>query len=153
MKHARLFSLGVWGFALFTVLAAGCAGHSDKVVVKLSSWGDVQENSILSGLIKDFEKSHPKTKVELQRIPYSEYLSKLLTQIAAGDAPDVIFSEVGNFTDLYLRNILEPLDSYVQTGHVDLAAYYPQVTDRFTIDGHLYILPRDTAPICVIYYN
>src|SRR6185503_8707984 len=72
------------------LLSLGCGRHG-AATVKLSSWGDVKENAILSGLIDDFQKLHPEIKVELQRVPWSEYTTKLLTQMAAGTAPDVIF--------------------------------------------------------------
>lgn len=88
---------GLWvlAFVVLTILAAGCGGKSDTVKVKISSWGDVQENAILSELIKSFEKTHPHIKVELQRIPHNDYITKLLTQIASGDAPDVVFRKWG----------------------------------------------------------
>jgi ABC-type glycerol-3-phosphate transport system substrate-binding protein len=65
----------------------------------------------------------------------------------------VIFVEVNNFVDLYLRGALEPLNPYIQADHFDLSSYYPQVLDRFTVDNQTYVIPRDTAPIGVIYYN
>ena len=104
-------------------------------------------------LINDFQKKNPKIKVELLRIPFSEYVTKLLTQIASGLAPDVIFVEVNNFVDLYLRGAFEPLNPYIQADHLNLGAYYPEVVDRFTVKNQTYIIPRDTAPIGVIYYN
>jgi len=131
----------------------GCAKKDTGKKIKVSSWGDLQENAILVNLVAGFEKKHPDIKVELQRIPFNEYVTKLLTQMAADMAPDVIFVEVANFVDLYLRNALEPLNEYVQADQFNLGAYYPEVVDRFTVDGKTYVIPRDTAPICVIYYN
>lgn len=144
----------IWAALTFVliVVLTGC-GQKSGVTLKISSWGDVQENAILADLISAFEKANPGVHVDLQRTPHDEYLTKLMTRIAGGDAPDVIFTEVGEFTDLYLKNVLEPLNDYVKDSGVDLKAYYPQVTQRFTIKGNLYAVPRDTAPFCVIYYN
>jgi ABC-type glycerol-3-phosphate transport system substrate-binding protein len=61
--------------------------------------------------------------------------------------------EVNNFVDMFLRGALEPLTPYIQADNLDLSAYYPQVVDRFTVDGNTYVIPRDTAPIGVISYN
>jgi ABC-type glycerol-3-phosphate transport system substrate-binding protein len=143
---ACLFILSAWGIS-------GCGSQSNGTKIKISSWGDLQENQILVDLIADFQKAHPDIQVELERIPFGEYVTKLLTQIAGGLAPDVIFVEVNNFVDLFLRGALEPLNPYIQADHVDLSAYYPQVLDRFTVDTQTYVVPRDTAPIAVIYYN
>ena len=130
----------------------GCSKGSGAKI-KISSWGTPEENKILSDLIDDYNKLHPDATAELVRLPFSEYVTKLLTQIAGGVAPDVIFVEVNNFVDLYLRGALEPLNPYIQADHLDLSAYYPQVVDRFTVDNQTYVVPRDTAPIGVIFYN
>jgi ABC-type glycerol-3-phosphate transport system substrate-binding protein len=76
-----------------------------------------------------------------------------MTQIAGGIAPDVIFVSTDNIGDLYPRNILEPLDDYVKADNYPLSDIYPSVLDRFTVNGHLYVLPRDTSPMGVVYYN
>jgi len=149
------FRLALVAFVCLTFVAAfslsGCSKGSSKL--KISSWGSPEENQILVDLLNDFQKKHPEIPVELQRLPYNEYTTKLLTEVAGGLAPDVVFTEVGNFADLFLRGALEPLNPYVQNDHIDLSGYYPSVTDRFTVDGQIYVIPRDTAPICVIYYN
>ena len=62
------------------VTLAGCA-KNEGVKVKISSWGDLQENAILNDLITQFQTLHPEIKVELQRIPYTEYTTKLITQM------------------------------------------------------------------------
>lgn len=153
MKNLRFVLVGlVCAILVSTVCLTGCF-KSGATKLKISSWGDPEENQILVDLIKDFEAKNPKIKVELTRIPFNEYVTKLLTQIAGGLAPDVIFVEVNNFVDLQLRGALEPLNPYIEADHMDLGAYYPQVIDRFTVDGQAYVIPRDTAPIGVIYYN
>ncbi len=153
MKKFRLALAVAACLALVSVLnLVGCS-KLGGAKIKISSWGSPEENQILVDLLNDFQAKHPDIKVELQRIPYNDYTTKLLTQIAGGLAPDVVFTEVGNFADLYLRGALEPLNPYIQADHMDLSGYYPQVLDRFTVDNQTYVIPRDTAPICVIYYN
>src|SRR5665811_116363 len=137
MKNFRLVLVAV---ACLTLVAgfslSGCSKGSSKL--KISSWGSPEENQILVDLLNDFQKKHPDIPVELQRLPYNEYTTKLLTEVAGGLAPDVVFTEVGNFADLFLRGALEPLNPYVQADHMDLSGYYPQVVDRFSVDGQIY---------------
>jgi multiple sugar transport system substrate-binding protein len=153
MKNFKVLLAGAACLALLVCfLFAGCSGSSGNKV-KISSWGDLQENQILVDLIKEFEKKNPKIKVELLRIPFAEYVTKLLTQYASGLAPDVIFVEVNNFVDFYLRDAFEPLNPYIKQDNLNMGAYYPEVVNRFTVNGQTFVIPRDTAPIGVIYYN
>ncbi len=153
MKKLRLVLAGFACLALVSILTLTGCSKSSGTKIKISSWGSPEENQILVDLLNDFQKTHPDIQVELQRIPYGEYTTKLLTEVAGGLAPDVVFTEVGNFADFYLRGALEPLNPYIQSDHIDLSAYYPQVVDRFTVDGQTYVIPRDTAPICAVFYN
>ncbi len=153
MKNIRWVYASLACLMLMTSISIMGCGPKSGGKLKISSWGDLQENQILVDLINDFQKLHPEIQVELQRIPYNEYVTKLLTQIAGNVGPDVLFTEVENFADLYLRGALEPLNPYIQSDKIDMSVYYPQVVDRFTVDNQIYVIPRDTAPICVIYYN
>jgi len=148
--RASVFFLAL-GFC--SLLAAGCSRPASPTI-RLSSWGDVKENAILLDLIGDFQKVHPEIKVELLRVPYDEYNTKLLSQVAGGNAPDVIFAEASNVAEVCWRGILEPLDAYVKSDpSFPINDFYPSILDRFTVDGKLYAIPRDISPVCLVYYN
>ena len=136
-------------------LLSGCAGKKDsRTTIRISSWGDVQENTILEGLITGFEKLHPDLHVQLDRVPFDSYVDKLLTMYAGGLAPDVIFVSAEHLADFYPRGLLEPLTPYLKADpSVKLGDFYGTLTRWYTINGDLYVLPRDIAPVCVLYYN
>ncbi|HEY5038601.1 MAG TPA: extracellular solute-binding protein, partial [bacterium] len=142
MKNFRLILVSFACVILVSVFSFTGCSKSGGAKIKISSWGSPEENQILVDLINDYNKLHPEATAELVRIPFNEYVTKLLTQIAGGLAPDVIFVEVNNFVDLYLRGALEPLNPYVQADHLDLSTFYPQVVDRFTVDNQIYVIPR-----------
>jgi ABC-type glycerol-3-phosphate transport system substrate-binding protein len=153
MKNLRWVLAGLFCLVLASVFTLNGCSKSSGTTIKVSCWGSPEENQILSDMVAAYYQAHPGITVELERIPFNDYVTKLLNEIAANQAPDVIFVEVNNFVDLYLGGALEPLNTYIQADHMDLGAYYPQVMDRFTEDGQTYVIPRDTAPIGVIYYN
>ncbi len=145
--------------AVFCLMAgglwlAGC-GHSEKAnTIHISSWGDTQENGILQDLISRFEQQNPTIPVQLDRVPYADYVDKLITQFAGGLAPDVIFVSSENVADFYPRNLLEPLTPYLKADpSVNLKDFYPTLIKSFSVRGDMYAIPRDIAPVCVIYYN
>src|SRR5882724_2287332 len=76
---------------LFGIGLTNCSKKDEGIVVRISSWGDVNENANLEDLLNGFRKIHPDIHVKLERIPDDSYVDKLLTQFAGGLAPDVIF--------------------------------------------------------------
>jgi multiple sugar transport system substrate-binding protein len=153
LKHFK-----VW--ALVAVVAAGvlsfasCGKKESPNTIHLSSWGDPQENEILQNLINEFQKTNPDVPVKLDRVPYGEYTDKLLTQFTAGLAPDVIFVSSESVASFYPRNLLENLTPYIEKDKsVNLKALYPVLLKTYQIHGNMYAMPRDIAPVCVVYYN
>lgn len=124
------------------------------IVLRFRYWGDFKEIQALQSTIQEFEKDHPGVKIRGERVPAGdEYRQKLLVEQAAGLAPDVIFCG-GNYAEFATRGILADLKPYLQKdSSVNLSEYYPQLIKFFTIDNKLYALPRDIAPMGLVYYN
>jgi len=148
--RVAILSVFLMGF-----LGTGCSERKDaRTTLRISSWGDLQENNILQNLIDGFEKLHPGVHVQLDRVPFEEYVDKLLTQYAGKMAPDVIFVSAEHLADFYPRGLLEPLTPYLKEDpSVDLRGFYPNLVRWYTVNGDLYVVPRDIAPVCVLYYN
>jgi ABC-type glycerol-3-phosphate transport system substrate-binding protein len=143
--------IGLFLLVLAFVVWEWLKGQEAKILI--SAYGDLQENRILIDLINEFRKKYPDVQVELERFPFNEYAQKVLNAINRGSGPDVAFLELAHFSDFYFNQVLEPLNPFVEADRLDMKAYYPQIVDQFTVDRHLYALPRDTAPICMVYYN
>lgn len=144
----------IWVSALLAlVLNTGCIKKDSSTIHLAQFMTDPVLIEKLHAVVSDIEKRHPGLHVEIDNIPYNEYQQKLTTQLAGGDAPDVIYVEVNNFVDLYLRDVFEDLTPYVQKDGVDLKGYYPGVLTRFSPGGKVYALPQDTAPMGLVFYN
>jgi ABC-type glycerol-3-phosphate transport system substrate-binding protein len=142
---------------LAIILISGCTVRSKdqgKIIIKVACWGTPEELDIIKTTISSWKKNNPKIEVKLEPIVYQSYVHKILTRIAGGAAPDVIFSEVDMFADLYNKDAFLDLTSFIKEDpHFDINDYFPEVVDRFTINGKIYCIPRDTAPFACIYYN
>ena len=100
-----------------------------------------------------FEKAHPDIQVTLQAV-VQDYQQKLLAEVAAGTAPDVVHMDPPSFQGLARRGALLPLNQFFrETPGFDLSVYYQNLTKASSIDGTVYILPRDIAPIVPVFYN
>ncbi len=143
--------------SIITLLILSCAPRkkSKKVTIKVAFWGAPEEIEIITDTVKKWQKKHPDINVELQHTKAgTEYISKILTQVAAGDAPDVIFTEVNVFVPMVSKGIFLDLTPFIKKDKdFNINDFFPEIVDRFTRNGKIYCIPRDIAPFACVYYN
>jgi ABC-type glycerol-3-phosphate transport system substrate-binding protein len=154
----RARRLTAWALAgLTATLAAGCAkppADSGKPVIKVAYWGSPEEVTIIQELVAQWQRQHPEVQVRLEHTPFSAYVSRLLTRMAGNVAPDIMAVEVNLFPGLWAKDAFLSLKPFIERDpDFRLQEFFPEVLARFTVDGHLYAIPRDTAPFACIYYN
>jgi multiple sugar transport system substrate-binding protein len=137
---------------LATAFLSGCHGGMDSGVIQVSTFADNQGINTLNEQLQTFTQ-RTGIKAKAVYVPWNQYNTTLITDFAAGKAPDVMWVEVGPYVPLQHAKALQVLDSYIQRDKVDLKAFYPAVMERFSSDGHVYALPQDTAPLACLYYN
>jgi multiple sugar transport system substrate-binding protein len=100
-------------------------------------------------IMKGFSAAHPNIKVEVQAIEASGFDAKLLSEVAAGTAPDVFmvgpviaggFIEKGAFLDL---------TPYIEDDEIgiDTSQFYPEIYKVGVVDGDTYLLTKDFATL------
>ncbi|HRU40104.1 MAG TPA: sugar ABC transporter substrate-binding protein, partial [Candidatus Goldiibacteriota bacterium] len=138
----------------FFFISCGSGVSKKKADLRFMYWGDVSEIQIIKEMVAKFEKDTGLT-VSAERAPSGPpYMEKVLTQFAGGSAPDVLFVEVNNFKEFAQKGVLEDLTPFLEADKtLKKSDFYPQIIDRFTVGKSLYVLPRDIAPICTVYYN
>lgn len=104
-------------------------------------------------IISAFEAANQDILVQLEAVAGSDYYARLLTQVAAGAAPDIMQigdDAVPQFVD---AGAIVALDDYISsTDGLDLNIYLPNLVDPGKYNGKQYMLPKDFSPLAV-YYN
>ena len=154
----------VWSFAV----VLGRAAHqyfaaSRQKQITILHWGSAQEEAIVQQLCDGYHALHP--DVFINRIPTSDFPSKLKTMMAAGTPPDVFYLPPDLMPELATLKLIRPVDDYVrkdvQSGNGQyLKDFYPILHDAFSYDvatgkvgsGALYALPKDFTTT-VFYVN
>lgn len=157
MKKTSFKNFAVVLAPIFLLLASGCgqiAGESGVTEVKVAFWGSPEEIDIITNSISEWRVAHPKIKVVFEHTPYTGYDSKVLTRIAGGAAPDIIATEVDYFVTFASKNVLEDLTPLVKASpDLNYADFFSSITDRFTVNGKTFAIPRDVAPFACVFYN
>jgi multiple sugar transport system substrate-binding protein len=142
------------GLALAVALSTGCKKKEGPVTLRCIGWGGIEEAQIIQQAVDEFRKIHPTVEVRLERAPFGEYITKILTQFSADNAPDVMAVNAEQMVSFASRDIFVDLMPYVdKDASVKLFDFYPEAIDHYTVNGVLTALPRDIAPVAVIYYN
>jgi multiple sugar transport system substrate-binding protein len=123
--------------------------------IRVGTWESGAALEIWNGLIADFRELYPKINVSFEPVP-DNYGTKLLTQIAANDAPDVFQVGDGDVRMFVERGGAADLTEYAKgKGNlpgVDTGLYYTALFQTGVVDGKSSFLTKDYSPLA-IYYN
>lgn len=148
------FSLALLSILLLLAISAcgGSQGQSSdgKVNLTYALW-DSNEQIGYQKSIDVFEKQHPNIKVTIQQTDYDQYWQKLDTQIAAGAAPDIFWSDLTYFPHYVVQNQLMDVTPLMEKDKLDTSIYYPALLKQYTYQGKYYGLPKDWDTIAVFY--
>ncbi len=124
----------------------------EATTIRISCWESGDALEPFNNAIKSFEVANPEIKVNLECIP-QDYGTKLLAQIAAGNAPDIWQNGDGDVARYVAEGAVAPLDDYINgSDPLDMSAFLPGVASFGQVGGQTYYLTKDYSPL-VLYYN
>jgi multiple sugar transport system permease protein len=148
-------SLALLPVVFLVLLLAGCgrpAQEEERVVLRFTVWDGGDSLIHIRDAVEDFEAAHPDIEVKLESVTQN-YQEKLLAQYAANVAPDVVMMDPPNFQRYAKRDAILSLNPFIERDDYPIDAYYDKIVEAHKLDGELYVLPRDIAPVGIIYYN
>lgn len=129
-----------------------------SAVIKLSCAANETEKQLIEEAIARFNAKYPNVKVETTFSvgdSWQDYSSKLVAQMASGNAPDVVGVAIEGTRMMVGKEVLVPLNDYLQNDP-DGAEMMEDITqtawDAFTVDGSIYEVPKDSN-IVIMFYN
>jgi multiple sugar transport system substrate-binding protein len=107
----------------------------------------------LEALIAEFEAQHPDIRIRYTTAPFGDYFTKLQTDFAAGNPPDVFELNYENFVTFASRGTLAPLDERLAADPATSdETFYPAALEAFAYQGVQYGLPITFSTV-VLFYN
>ena len=104
-------------------------------------------------IIRRFEEANPDIKVQLEPVSGNDYYARLLTQIAANDAPDIMNIGDDAVPQFVMADAFLALDEFITSEDgLDTSVYLPGLLAPGQWDGQQWFLPKDYSPLGV-YYN
>jgi multiple sugar transport system substrate-binding protein len=102
------------------------------------------ELALLDRQIATFELANPDIRVEIVSLKGNsqEQHETIIRELGAGDtSTDIYVVEDTWLAELADKNLLLPLDDYVDSNRIDMGSFFPSAVQANTIDGRLVALP------------
>jgi multiple sugar transport system substrate-binding protein len=124
--------------------------ESAPVEIRVAWWGDTKRHELYNQILDVFESEYPNIKTIREPVSWTDYWDKLTVQSASAGAPDFMGMHPQFASDYVRRGVLEPLDTYVEDGTIDLSNFSQAAIDSGTIDGVNYMISMGLTTNAVI---
>ena len=102
-------------------------------------WGNPERDKRTFAVIDLYNSKTPGVTVSGETLGFDDYFTKLTTQIAGGNMPDVIQQGYGVLFEYIANGAIVPLDDYVGNT-LDISRIDQSAIDAGTVDGKFYAL-------------
>lgn len=131
--------------------AAAADSGKEPVTLRAAWWGNQSRAKIYNEIFDLYEKQNPHIKIVRETAEYGDYYTKLATQAAGGNAPDLMGMHMLNASGDYIsKGVLEPLDPYIQNGMIDTKEWDAGILDSGKVDGVMYGLSKGVTFTTVV---
>jgi multiple sugar transport system substrate-binding protein len=113
------------------------AADATPVELRMTWWGSQDRHDRTIKAIELYEQQNPNIKITYEFSGWSDYWTKLTTMAAGGNLPDIIQQDYAYLSEWTNRDLLVPLDDYVESGVLNFADVAPSYVDGGRVKGNL----------------
>lgn len=137
---------------------APAASQDEAITLTIFDFGGEADQKVYADAHARFKETHPNVTIVDNFTPvstWSEYSNKIVTQVAGGQAPDIINIAIEGARLLVSKDLLIPLDDILSgdSASAELTDdVHPALIAPFNIDGQTWYIPHSWNNM-VIHYN
>jgi multiple sugar transport system substrate-binding protein len=150
MRHRGLAALGAVTFAAVGLTQVGTATASSITITEEDYFNTPGQIAALTQYNKQFEAAHPGVTVTRTYVPFASLDTKLLTQAAGHDLPNLLAVDNPFVSTMITTGQVVPLSGF--TGF-NTKGYFPAIIDEGLSNGKYYSLPVAGANSIALMYN
>jgi multiple sugar transport system substrate-binding protein len=132
--------------------AAASEAASDGATseLRIAWWGSQNRHDRTIAAIELFEQMHPEIDVVYEFSGWDDHWTKMTTQAAGGNLPDVMQQDYARLEEWVSRGLLMPLDAYVADGALNFENVSESALAGGIIDGQLYGVNLGTNSMVIV---
>ena len=110
------------------------------------------EDKAYQAMLSGWTQHHPETKATFVSVPYADYETKLLTEIAGGVVRDVIGIQGYDVAVFATKKAIITLDPYVKAStDLNVDDFFPAHWHDGQFEGKQFTIPPDGSPLFIAY--
>ncbi|MCB0210693.1 MAG: sugar ABC transporter substrate-binding protein [Anaerolineae bacterium] len=114
------------------------AAEGEASELRIAWWGSQDRHDRTIKVIEMYEEENPNVDITFEFAGWEDYWTKMTTQAAGGNLADVMQQDYARLEEWVSRDLILPLDDYVESGVIDLSGIPDASIDGGRIDGTLY---------------
>lgn len=118
-------------------LLGGRSAFAQDRTLRMFWWGNQDRLERTQQVIDLYEAANPGVSILGETAPFSDFWTRLATQVVGGNPPDIIQMDFRYIAEYATREALLPLDDYIGN-KLDLSAIPADQVDANRVDGKLY---------------
>lgn len=137
--------------------AAGALASTTRVAladerVRLIWWGNPERDKRTYAVVELYQEKNPDVTVDPETYSWNDYWTKLATQAAGQNLPDVIQMDYRYIFEYARRGQIHPLDEFIG-GELDLGDFDQNQLDSGKVDGKVYGVSMGANSMSHVYNN
>ena len=136
MRQHKTFILLMVTALLFVM--GGSVMAQDAQEMRLVWWGSQNRHDRTIAVVELYEAAHPEVDIVYEFASFNDYWTLMNTQAAGGELACVMQQDYAYLAEWARNGLLLPLDSYVESGAIDLSDADSVYTEGGSVDGELF---------------
>jgi len=150
MRAGALLRASIAAMSLLGGAALATSTLAAPVTLKWGMWaGSDAEIAAWRHVADMVTAKYPDIKIELETASWPDYWTKLPTQAASSQLPDIV--SLQSLRAPGFASLMTPLDELAKRDNFDVAAFDKSIIGGLSSDGHLLALPYDFGPLLMFY--
>ncbi|MCP4404150.1 MAG: extracellular solute-binding protein, partial [bacterium] len=130
------------------VSSMGFMAFAEDVELRIAWWGSQNRHDRTIKVIDMFMEEHPNIKVSYEPSGWNDHWTKMSTQAAGGNLPDIMQQDYARLSEWVDREMLYPLNEFVDSGVLDFSNVSAGNLAGGKLDGKLYAVNIGTNSQC-----
>jgi len=147
----RLTGMSSLAAGVYTIPGVGQVIAQDASEVSIMFWDGPPLIGIREQALIPFDDAYPDCQLDFISVPGGGYNDKLLTMLAANEAPDVFIIRIGQLPEFLSKDLLVDLKPYIDADDYDLSQFPDLAIEAYSHEGGIYGVPYHVATIALFY--